>query len=148
MWIGTSQRLLLYGSLALPAAYRAGAFMIFVDIVLVLIFILISAHKSVPLVAVVLGGASTRNGDHVIPSLVHAPGQTYTNSDVCSISNEETYKDFHFAKIDVDDLPELSQELGITAMPTFVAFKNGEPNGKVIGANPAEIKNLVAKQLA
>ncbi|KAJ8130225.1 hypothetical protein O1611_g3403 [Lasiodiplodia mahajangana] len=66
---------------------------------------------------------------------------------VAKLSNEEQFKDFFFAKIDVDDLPELSQELGITAMPTFVAFKDGEPSGKVIGANPKAIQDLVASLL-
>ncbi|KAI1156711.1 thioredoxin-like protein [Nemania diffusa] len=66
---------------------------------------------------------------------------------VAKISDEEQFKDFFFVKIDVDDLPELSQELGITAMPTFVAFKNGELSGKVVGAKPDAIKKLVADLL-
>ncbi|KAI0429826.1 thioredoxin-like protein [Xylaria sp. FL1042] len=67
---------------------------------------------------------------------------------VAKMSEEEQYKDVYFAKIDVDELPELSQELGITAMPTFLAFKDGEPAGKTMGANPAAIKKLVTDQLA
>ncbi|KAI1163705.1 thioredoxin-like protein [Nemania serpens] len=66
---------------------------------------------------------------------------------VVKLSDEERFKDVFFAKIDVDDLPELSQELGITAMPTFVAFKNGEPGGKVVGANPKGIETLVTSLL-
>ncbi|KAI0103688.1 thioredoxin-like protein [Nemania sp. FL0031] len=66
---------------------------------------------------------------------------------VAKLSDQEQFKDFHFVKIDVDDLPELSQELGITAMPTFVAFKDGEPSGKVIGANPKAIEKLVGDLL-
>ncbi|KAI1114418.1 thioredoxin-like protein [Nemania sp. NC0429] len=66
---------------------------------------------------------------------------------VAKLSDEERFKDVFFAKIDVDDLPELSQELGITAMPTFVAFKGGEPGGKVVGANPKAIENLVTSLL-
>ncbi|KAI0817367.1 thioredoxin-like protein [Xylaria sp. FL0064] len=67
---------------------------------------------------------------------------------IAKMSEEEQYKDVYFAKIDVDELPELSQELGITAMPTFLAFKDGEPAGKIMGANPAAIQKLVADQLA
>ncbi|KAI1131310.1 thioredoxin-like protein [Nemania abortiva] len=66
---------------------------------------------------------------------------------VAKLSNEDQFKDFYFVKIDVDDLPELSQELGITAMPTFVAFKDGEPSGKVVGANPGAIQKLAADLL-
>ncbi|GAP92295.1 putative thioredoxin [Rosellinia necatrix] len=64
---------------------------------------------------------------------------------VAAMSEEEGFKDVYFAKIDVDDLPELSQELGITAMPTFVAFKDGEPFDKTIGAKPAAIRDLTLK---
>ncbi len=63
------------------------------------------------------------------------------------MSDEDRFKEVHFAKMDVDDLPELSQELGITAMPTFLAFKKGEPAGKVMGANPAAIQKLVTDLL-
>ncbi|KAI1426873.1 thioredoxin-like protein [Xylaria sp. FL1777] len=66
---------------------------------------------------------------------------------VDKMSQEERFRDVHFAKIDVDELPELSQELGITAMPTFLAFKNGEPAGKVLGANPKAIEKLVSDLL-
>lgn len=64
------------------------------------------------------------------------------------MSNEEQFQGIHFAKIDVDELPELSQELGITAMPTFIAFKDGEPAGKVMGANPSAIQKLATDLLA
>ncbi|KAI0972627.1 putative thioredoxin G6G8.7 [Xylaria arbuscula] len=62
-------------------------------------------------------------------------------------SNEDRFKDVFFAKIDVDDLPDLSQELGITAMPTFIAFKDGELAGKFVGARPDKIEELIAAQL-
>ncbi|KAI1393986.1 thioredoxin-domain-containing protein [Hypoxylon trugodes] len=62
-------------------------------------------------------------------------------------SNDEQFKDIHFAKIDVDDLPELSQELGITAMPTFLLFKDGniEPAEKLVGANPNALVTILKK---
>ncbi|XXG94304.1 thioredoxin trx1 [Hypoxylon texense] len=62
-------------------------------------------------------------------------------------SKEEQFKDIYFAKIDVDDLPELSQELGITAMPTFMLFKDGEmePAEKLVGANPNALVAMLKK---
>lgn len=64
------------------------------------------------------------------------------------LSDKEEYKNAHFIKIDVDEIPELSAELGIRAMPTFLFFKNGEKVDEVVGAAPqkleAGIKSLVA----
>ncbi|KAI0396697.1 thioredoxin-like protein [Xylariaceae sp. FL0594] len=62
---------------------------------------------------------------------------------IAKFSNEEQFKDVHFVKIDVDELAELSQKLGITAMPTFVLYKNGEYSDKVVGAKREEIENLL-----
>ncbi|KAI1821663.1 thioredoxin-like protein [Xylaria intraflava] len=67
---------------------------------------------------------------------------------IAKMSEEERFKDVFFAKIDVDDLPDVSQELGITAMPTFVLFKDGKQvEEKVIGAIPREIEAFLVKQL-
>ncbi|KAI0120374.1 thioredoxin-domain-containing protein [Hypoxylon sp. NC0597] len=62
-------------------------------------------------------------------------------------SNDEQFKEIYFAKIDVDDLPELAQELGITAMPTFLLFKDGqaEPAEKLVGANPNTLVEILKK---
>ncbi|KAI1381871.1 thioredoxin-domain-containing protein [Hypoxylon crocopeplum] len=64
-------------------------------------------------------------------------------------SNDDKFKDIFFAKIDVDDLPELSQELGITAMPTFLLFKDGktEPAEKLVGANPNALVTILEKYI-
>ena len=64
-----------------------------------------------------------------------------------SHSNDEQFKDIFFAKIDVDELPELSQELGIRAMPTFMLFKDGEKVGEVVGANPVALETAIKKNL-
>ncbi|KAK4144515.1 thioredoxin-like protein [Dichotomopilus funicola] len=50
-----------------------------------------------------------------------------------------------FAKFDVDQLPDLAQELGIRAMPTFFFFENGEKVDEFVGANPARVLNLIKK---
>ncbi|KAI9732176.1 MAG: Cytoplasmic thioredoxin isoenzyme 2 [Cirrosporium novae-zelandiae] len=55
------------------------------------------------------------------------------------------YPEVRFFKLDVDEVPDVAQELGIRAMPTFMLFKNGEKVGEVVGANAnaleAAIKN-------
>lgn len=49
----------------------------------------------------------------------------------------------HFVKIDVDEVPDVAQELGIRAMPTFVVFKNGEKIQEVVGANPKALEAAI-----
>jgi len=63
-------------------------------------------------------------------------------------SNAEEYKDVHFAKFDVDAVPDLAQELGISAMPTFLVFKDGEKADEFIGANPPALKRMFDKYAA
>ena len=48
-----------------------------------------------------------------------------------------------FYKLDVDDVPDVAQELGIRAMPTFLIFKGGEKVSEVVGANPAALKTAI-----
>ena len=52
-----------------------------------------------------------------------------------------------FYKLDVDELPDVAQELAVRAMPTFFVFKNGEKVGEVVGANQKALEALVQKQL-
>ena len=54
-----------------------------------------------------------------------------------------SYPSARFYKLDVDELPEVAQELGVRAMPTIYAFRDGEEVGKVVGANPGALENLV-----
>ncbi|KXH45197.1 thioredoxin [Colletotrichum simmondsii] len=50
----------------------------------------------------------------------------------------------HFVKIDVDEVPDVSQELGIRAMPTFMFFKKAEKDQEIVGANPPALKKAIA----
>merc|ERR1711915_714267 len=52
-------------------------------------------------------------------------------------------KDARFYKIDVDDVPDVAQELGVRAMPTFFLFKNGEKVSEVVGANPKALEAAI-----
>ncbi|KAJ3037952.1 Cytoplasmic thioredoxin isoenzyme 2 [Rhizophlyctis rosea] len=53
------------------------------------------------------------------------------------------YPTLTFLKVDVDDNAEVAAEQGITAMPTFVAYKSGKEVGRIVGANLAKLKALV-----
>ncbi|KAI1911064.1 thioredoxin trx1 [Ophidiomyces ophidiicola] len=57
----------------------------------------------------------------------------------------EQYSDVAFYKVDVDDVPDVAQELGVRAMPTFVFFKNGEKVDEVLGAVPPAIEAAIKK---
>ncbi|KAH0490956.1 hypothetical protein TgHK011_002402 [Trichoderma gracile] len=64
-------------------------------------------------------------------------------------SEDAEFKDkVHFVKFDVDELPELSQELGIRAMPTFLFYKNGSKVDEMIGANPPVLLQTLRKHKA
>lgn len=50
-----------------------------------------------------------------------------------------------FYKIDVDEVPDVAQELGIRAMPTFQIFKDGAKVEEVVGANPKALEAAIQK---
>lgn len=55
------------------------------------------------------------------------------------------YASAKFYKVDVDQLPSVAASNEVTSMPTLLFFKSGELVGKVIGANPAAIKQTLDK---
>ena len=101
-------------------------------------------HNGVPLRDDVQAPSRTFHRTPAIPHLSIPPTQP-TNTTGYRHSNDEQFKDIFFAKIDVDDLPELSQELGIRAMPTFMIFKDGEKADELVGANPNALVQLLQK---
>ena len=52
-----------------------------------------------------------------------------------------------FYAFDVDESPDIAQELGINMMPTFVLFKNGDLEDSVTGAKAAELRKKVESYL-
>lgn len=58
-------------------------------------------------------------------------------------SEDAAYGEVEFYKVDVDEVPDVAQDLGITAMPTFLLFKNGERVKEIVGANPRAIKDAL-----
>jgi thioredoxin-like negative regulator of GroEL len=59
----------------------------------------------------------------------------------------DQYTDARFYKLDVDEVPEVAQELSVRAMPTFMLFKDGEKVGEVVGANPSALENAIKSHL-
>ncbi len=51
---------------------------------------------------------------------------------------EELANSYTFAEIDIDQSKELAQKNGVTSIPTFIFFKDGEVKGKAIGAMSKE----------
>jgi thioredoxin 1 len=50
-----------------------------------------------------------------------------------------------FARFDADDVAGPAQELGISNLPAFSSFKEGEKCDCVVGANPSALKNSIQK---
>ncbi|KAF1846807.1 thioredoxin-domain-containing protein [Cucurbitaria berberidis CBS 394.84] len=59
----------------------------------------------------------------------------------------EKYPNARFFKIDVDEVPDVAQELGIRAMPTFLLFKGGDKVAEVVGANPKALEAAIQANL-
>ena len=63
------------------------------------------------------------------------------------VTMSNNFPDARFYKLDVDEVPDVAQELGVRAMPTFMVFKNGEKVGEVVGANQKALEALVEKEV-
>ena len=48
-----------------------------------------------------------------------------------------------FYKLDVDKVSEVTEQQGISCMPTFKAYKNGECVGTIEGASEAKLRDLI-----
>lgn len=55
----------------------------------------------------------------------------------------EQFNEARFYKLDVDEVPDVAQDLNVRAMPTFKIFKNKEQVGEVVGANPNALKAAI-----
>ncbi|KAF9011343.1 putative thioredoxin [Cyathus striatus] len=58
-------------------------------------------------------------------------------------SDAPDYGSVEFYKVDVDEQPDISQEVGIRAMPTFILIKDGTKVDEFAGAIPAKLQELV-----
>ncbi|PVU91807.1 hypothetical protein BB559_001022 [Furculomyces boomerangus] len=50
-----------------------------------------------------------------------------------------------FLKVDVDQLSDIAEEVGISAMPTLKYYKNGVLIDEVVGANVMAIRNKIVQ---
>ncbi len=58
--------------------------------------------------------------------------------------SEETQGTAKIAKLDVDECRAIAQQYGVTSIPTFIVFKNGEVANKALGAMPlSKLKELL-----
>ncbi len=55
----------------------------------------------------------------------------------------EKYQTINFYLVEAEIVPELSEKLEVTKVPTFVAYFGKDFVGKVEGVNPADLSNLV-----
>jgi thioredoxin 1 len=62
------------------------------------------------------------------------------------LSNE--YDNVRIGKVDVDENPETSKQLGIRSIPTILIYKDGQIVDKHVGgASKAQLKSLIDKHL-
>lgn len=58
----------------------------------------------------------------------------------------ETYSNVRFLQVDVDKQQQIARDLGVTAMPTFILFKNGkELTDRIRGANAMALENAIKR---
>jgi thioredoxin 1 len=53
-----------------------------------------------------------------------------------------------FAKVNVDEAPDLAQRFEITGVPTLLLFRNGELCGEIVGLHPAKALGQRLEELA
>ena len=55
------------------------------------------------------------------------------------------YTNVKFLKVDVDEFEETSSKAGVSAMPSFFVYKDGQIVEKLVGANKDKLEALVVK---
>ena len=60
-------------------------------------------------------------------------------------SFSSTYPSLKFVQVDVDEIPDVAEEAGIKAMPTFQVYKDGVVVDEVVGADPKKLEATIKK---
>jgi thioredoxin 1 len=55
------------------------------------------------------------------------------------------YTGITFVKIDVDAVPEVAEQAGIRAMPTFQVYQAGNMVEELVGADPKKLEDVIKK---
>jgi len=55
------------------------------------------------------------------------------------------FSDCVFTAVDVDENEETAADCGVSAMPTFMFYKNGSKVGEMMGANPDKLRENINK---
>ncbi|CAF0884941.1 unnamed protein product [Brachionus calyciflorus] len=58
------------------------------------------------------------------------------------------YTNAVFAKVDIDELQELSGNLNIDGVPSFFFYVNGEKKDEVVGADTEGVKEAIKKYIS
>jgi len=59
----------------------------------------------------------------------------------------DEFDDVVFLKVDVDENPETAGKYSVSAMPTFVFIKGGVVEDRLMGANPAKLRELIEEHM-
>ena len=64
-----------------------------------------------------------------------------------AMADEDAFSSVKFVKIDVDEAASISEKCGISCMPTFQFYKNGEQVDEFSGADEGKLRSTVQKNL-
>jgi thioredoxin 1 len=59
------------------------------------------------------------------------------------MSEKPEYSSVKFIKVNVDEAPDVKTQAGVSAMPTFVSYRQGQLVERVVGWNPPKVEGLV-----
>jgi thioredoxin 1 len=59
------------------------------------------------------------------------------------LSNDEKYNNITFVYVDVDESREICETCDVSAMPTFILFKNGNEMSRLEGGNENKLINML-----
>ncbi|KAH8914591.1 thioredoxin [Atractiella rhizophila] len=59
--------------------------------------------------------------------------------------HHENNPDVRFYKVDIDAEMEIAEEVGVRAVPTFLAFKDGNKIGSFVSAEPKGLQALISQ---